>query len=199
MATVTRLNGFGGPIELSVVGDVISGKTTLAAGQTIAFVPLIVKAGTKPGAYDFRVRGASLMPAEEIVRFGTLTDSVKTALGGMPNPPPEMLNALAVAVIEKPALALKLTADFASIEKGKAGKILVETTRGDGADADIAIAPLFTPPNVTPAAKPIAKGQTKGEIGVTLAPAAALGPTLLTFRATTKIGGRDTRSFLRRW
>jgi hypothetical protein len=44
---------------------------------------------------------------------------------------------------------------------------------------------------VTPAVKPIAKGQTKGEVGITLAPPAAVGKTPITFRATTKIGGKD--------
>ena len=51
--------------------------------------------------------------------------------------------------------------------------------------------PLFLPPNVTAAPKPVAKGQTKGDIAVTVAPAAAAGPTPLIFRATTKVGGKD--------
>jgi hypothetical protein len=191
MATVNRLNGYAGAVELSVVGDSVSGKVTLPAGQTFTFVPVLVKDGTKPGAYAFRVQGKATIDGKEVARFGTLTDAVKATLGGMPNPPPELLSTCAVAVVEKPAFALKLTADPASIEKGKSGKVLVEATRGDGADADIAIAPLFTPPNVTPTAKPVPKGQTKGEIGVAIAPGAVIGPTPLVFRATTKAGGKD--------
>ncbi len=191
MATVNRLNGYAGPVELSVVGDGLRGTTTLPAGQTIAFVPLLVDDDAKPGATTFRVQGRAMIDGKELMRFGTLTDVVKAALGGIPNPPSELLNVCAVAVIEKPAFALMLTADPASIEKGKTGKVVIEATRGDGADGDIAIAPLYAPPNVTAVAKPIAKGQTKGEIGLTVAPAAALGPTPLVFRATTKIGGKD--------
>jgi hypothetical protein len=126
------------------------------------------------------------------VRYGNLIDLVKTNLGGMTNPPPEMLTGCSVAVVEKPAFTVKLTADPKNMEKGKAGKVVVDATRGDGADGDIAVAPLYIPPNITPAAaKPIAKGQTKGELGLTLAPAVAVGPTPLIFRATTKVGGKD--------
>lgn len=192
LATVNRLNGFAGPIELSITGNAaLSGKATLPAGQAIAFVPLLVKDGTKPGAYEFQVQGKATIDGKEVVRFGQLTDQVKATLGGMPNPPPELLNRLAVAVIEKPAFALTLTADPASIEKGKTGKIAVEATRDKAADADIAIAPLYSTPNVTPAAKPVPKGMNKAEIGVTVAPVAAVGPVSLTFRATTKVGGKD--------
>jgi hypothetical protein len=31
----------------------------------------------------------------------------------------------------------------------------------------------------------------KGEIGITIAAGAAVGPTTFTFRATTKVGGKD--------
>ncbi len=188
MATVTRLNGYAGPVELSIDGDAaLSGKTTLPAGQTIAFVPLMVKDGTKPGAYPFRVKAT----AGDVTRYGTLTDAVKASLGGMPNPPAELLNQCAVGVVEQPPFAIKMTFDPASVEKGKTGKIVLEATRGMGADADIVIAPLFLPPTVVPVVKPIAKGQTKGEIGLTVQPAAPVGPTPVVFRATTKVGGKD--------
>ncbi len=193
MATVNRLNGYGGPVELSIVGDdSLSGSVTLPAGQTFAFVPLLIKAGTKPGAYSYRVQGKITANGQPVIRFGNLVDLVKTNLGGMTNPPPELLTGCDLAVVDKPAFAIKLTPDPKSMEKGKAGKVLIEATRGEGADTDIAVAPLYIPPNITPAAaKPIAKGQTKGEIGLTLAPAAAVGPTPLIFRATTKVGGKD--------
>ncbi len=193
MATVNRLNGYGGPVELSIDGDeALSGKVTLPAGQPVAFVPLLVKEGTKPGAYSFRVQGKATVGGETIVRYGTMTDGVKATLGGMTNPPPELLNVCALAVIEKPAFTLKLTVDPESIEKGKAGKVVFEAVREKEADGDIGIAALFTPPNVTPAAtKGIAKGSTKTDVAVTVAPAVAIGPTPLVFRATTKVGGKD--------
>ncbi|HEY1191519.1 MAG TPA: PPC domain-containing protein, partial [Gemmata sp.] len=192
MATVTRLNGFAGPVELSIDGDAaLSGKTTLAAGQAIAFVPLLVKEGTKPGAHPFRVKATAPVGSGTVTRYGTLTDAVKAGLGGMPNPPVELLTQCAVGVTDKPPVAIKLTFEPPAVEKGKTGKVLLEATRGTGADADIALAPLFTPPGVVAAVKPIAKGQTKGEIGLTVQPAAPVGPNALVFRATTKVGGKD--------
>ncbi len=44
-------------MELSVDGDsALSGKLTLAAGQTFEFIPVLVKDGTKVGGYQFRVK-----------------------------------------------------------------------------------------------------------------------------------------------
>lgn len=192
LATVNRLNGYAGPVELSIVGDdALSGKVTLPAGQAFTFVPLLVEPGTNPGAYTFRVQGKAIIDGKEVVKFGTLTDAVKAGLGGMPNPPPELLTGCVVGVVEKPAFTLELTADPERVEKGKAGKVVIEALRGEGFDGDIAIAPLFVPPNVTPAAKPIPKGQTKADLGLTVTPAAAAGPTPVVLRATAKVGGKD--------
>ncbi len=191
-ATVARLNGYAGPVELSIDGDpALSGKLTLPAGQTLAFVPLLVKEGTKPGGYAFQLKATAAADGVTVTRYGTLTDAVKANFGGMTNPPPEMLNQCAMSVIEKPPFALKLTADPTSIEKGKAGKIVVDATREKEADGDIVLTPLFVPPTVVPVLKPIAKGQTKGEITLTVQPASPVGPTPLVFRATTKVGAKD--------
>jgi hypothetical protein len=127
-----------------------------------------------------------------VIRTGTLVDPVKATLGGMPNPPLEMLGNCALGVTEKPAFALKLLADPVSVEKGKTSKVIFDAVREAAADGDIAVAPLSLPANVTAAAaKPIAKGQTKTELVVTVAPAAAPGASPLVFRATTKVGGKD--------
>jgi hypothetical protein len=192
VTSVARLNGYAGPVELSIVGDkALSGSVTVPAGQTQAFVPLLVKAGTKPGAHNFMVKATAKVDGKEVERYATLIDLVKANLGGMSNPPPDLLQGCAVAVVEKPAFTLKLTPEPKAVEKGKPGKLLVEATREKGADADIALAPLFTPPNVTPAAKPIPKGKTAGEVGVTVAAGAAVGPAPIALKATTKVGGKD--------
>ncbi|HJZ56818.1 MAG TPA: hypothetical protein VKE74_17755, partial [Gemmataceae bacterium] len=192
VANIVRLNGYGGPVELSIVGDKnLSGTATVPAGQTQGFVPLTVKEEAKPGAYAFRVQAKATIDGQAVVRYAATTDLVKATLGGMSNPPPELLSGCAVAVVEKPPLAVTITPEPPQVEKGKAGKLVVEATRGDGADGDIVLAPLFVPPNVAPAAKPIPKGQTKAEVGLTVAPNAAVGPTPVVFRATTKIGGKD--------
>jgi len=192
VANVVRLNGYAGPVDLAVVGDAaLSGSITVPAGQTQTFVPLMVKAGTKPGAYAFKVKASATVDGKVVTRFANLMDAVKANLGGIPNPPPELLTECAMAVIEKPSFTIKYTADPASIEKGKAGKLVVDATREKEADADITLVPLFVPPNVTPAVKPVPKGMTKAEVGLTVAPAAAAGKHPIVIRATTKIGGKD--------
>ncbi len=190
-ATVTRLNGYAGPVELSIEGDAaLSGKLTLAPGQTFAYVPVLVKAGTATGGYSFRLKATATADGATVTRYGTMLDAVKANLGGMPNPPQEMLNQLALGVTDKPPFEIKFTADPTSIEKGKGGKILVEATRDKTADGDLVLAPLFVPPTAPAAVKPIPKGQTKGEITVTVQPAAPAGQTPFVFRATTTIAGK---------
>lgn len=192
VGSIVRLNGYAGPVELSVVGDPnLSGSITVPANQTQTYVPLLVKSGAKPGAYGFRVQAKATIDGKDVIRFATFTDVAKTSLGGIPNPPLELLNLGAVAVIEKPAFSLTFKPETSPLEKGKPGKLLVEATRGEGVDADIVLAPLFAPPNITPAVKPIPKGMTKVEVGLTIAPAAATGKFPLILRATTKIGGKD--------
>lgn len=192
VANVARLNGYAGPVELSIVGDpALSGSITVPAGQIQTFMPLLVKAGTKVGPYPFQVKATAKVDGKDVVRFGTLVDAVKANLGGIPNPPPELLTSCAMAVIEKPSFTVKFTADPSSIEKGKAGKLVVDATREKEADGDITLVPLFVPPNITPAVKPVPKGMTKAEVGITVAPPTAAGPAPIVIRATTKIGGKD--------
>jgi hypothetical protein len=191
-ATVTRLNGYAGPVDLSIDGaPALSGKLTLPAAQVIGFLPIVVKDGAKLGAYPFRVKATATVGTATVTRYGTLTDAVKVNFGGMTNPPPELLNRCAFGVVEKPPFALKFTADPESVEKGKTGKILVEVTRDKAADGDFTFAPLFNPPTAVPAIKPIPKGQTKGEFALTVQPPTPLGPTSFVFRVATKIGGKD--------
>lgn len=193
VANVLRLNGYAGPVELSIDGgDNLSGKVTAAPGQLQVFIPLLVKAGTKPGAYPFKVKATAKVDGKDVVRYATLTDLVKTNLGGMPNPPLDVLSGCVLGVVEKPAFALKFTPEPTALEKGKAGKLLVEATREKEADADIALAPLFASPSFAPpAVKPVAKGQTKADFPLTATPAAPIGPASLVIRGTTKIGGKD--------
>ena len=193
VANVVRLNGYAGPVELSIDGDAnLSGTVTVAAGQTQTFVPLLVKAGAKPGAYPFRVKAKATADGKDVVRYAVLTDLAKTNLGGMPNPPLEVLSGCAVAVVEKQPFSLKLTADPTSLEKGKAGKLLIEATREKEADGDIALAPLFASPSFAPPAlKAVPKGQTKADFPLTATPAAPAGGAPLVIRGTTKIGGKD--------
>ena len=154
-------------------------------------MPLGIRGGAYKHTYPFRIRGTAKIDGKDVVRYATMTDIVKTALGGMTNPSPDLLSDAAVAAVDKLAFEVRLTPTPSAVQKGAAGKLVVEVVRGAGADGDITLTPLQVPANVTPAVKPIPKGQTKGEIPLTVAAAAAEGPSLLVFRATTKVGGKD--------
>jgi hypothetical protein len=190
VAAITRLNGFAGPVTLSVEGDqVLAGKLTVPNGLPAAWLPLTVAKDAKPGAHPFRVKATAMVDGKEVVRYATMTDVVKAALGAMPNPPPELLTGAAAAVAEKPPVRLTVTAD-GSVEKGKAGKLVVEAVR-EGYDADIPLTVQFAPPNLTATPKPVAKGQTKAEVPVTVAAAATAGANPVVLRAVVKVAGKD--------
>jgi hypothetical protein len=192
VTAVNRLNGYAGPVELSIDGgEALSGSVVVPGGQTIAFVPLLVAEGAKPGAYPFRVKGRATVGGKEVVRYAAATDLVKTTLGGMPNPPPELLGGAVLAVVEKPPFALSVKADPARVEKGKAGKLLVEATRAEKFEVDIPLAVLFAAPNVTATPKPVPKGKTEVEFPVTVAGNAGGGANPVVLRATAKVGGKD--------
>ncbi len=192
VANVARLGGYAGAVELSVAGNpALSGTVVVPAGQTQTALPVLVKAGTKLGAYPFRVKATATINGKPVVRYATLLDYVKTNLGGMPNPPLDLLNGCMAAVIEKPPFSIAFTPEPKAFEKGKAAKLIATAKRDKGVDGDIVLAPLFTPPNIAVAAKPIPKGKTAGEATVTPAAAAAVGATSVVVRATTKVGGKD--------
>ncbi|MBX9583692.1 MAG: hypothetical protein K2X87_25600 [Gemmataceae bacterium] len=193
VATVNRLNGYAGSVELNVVGsDALSGRVVVPAGQTQAFVPVWVKEWARPGAYPFQVKATITAGGQLVERFGTISEVVKVGFGGLPNPPPELLTGCVLGVVEKPPFGVALAADPVAVEKGKSGKIVATVTRAAGSDGDVGFAPLFAPANVTAAApKPAGKGQGTGDIAVTAAPNAAAGPGQVVIRATGKAGGKD--------
>lgn len=191
ITNINRLNGFAGPIELSIIGDpALSGSVTVPADATTAYVPLLVKADAKPGVYAFRVQGKAKVGDVETVKFGSTTDPVKASLANLPNPPPEFLGLAALSVSEKLPFELAVSVDPAAVEKGKAGKLIVDVKR-NGFDGEITLAPVSPPANVTLTPKPIAKGANKGEVAIAVAAGTATGPASLVLKATGKVGGKD--------
>jgi hypothetical protein len=100
---LTKVNGFNAPVELTVVGDGLTGSLTVpAAGNPQPAAPLFVpvKAGAfaRPGVRVISLKATAKVGGKEVVRYATVTDAVKAALNGLPNPPPELTNRIAVAV-----------------------------------------------------------------------------------------------------
>ena len=182
MATVARQNGFAGPVELSIDGDeALGGRATLPAGQTIGFVPLLVKDGTKAGARSFRVSGTATIDGKKVARFGTLTDPVSGSAACRTRP-----------------WAAQSPLDRCRRKAGTGGETAAEPDRiqrGSPEDPGRGHAPSTGATARSrslrsslrrcraPEAKPLTKDMNKGEIGVTVAAGAAAGPATLMFLA----------------
>src|SRR5205814_1077320 len=98
LAAVNRLNGFTGPIELSIVGDEeVGGKATVASGQTTAIVPLLISEDARPGAYRFRVRGKATVAANAAAGPAPLLLRATAKVGGKDyavTPPPVVVEVI---------------------------------------------------------------------------------------------------------
>jgi len=190
-----------GPIELSVVGHPgISGALTIAAGQPAApNVPagqllVSVKPDVPMGPYVVTVQGKATINGKAVVVGANVATPVRTAMAGLPFPPRQLLDELAIAVTQKPPFTLTAKVDAGEALRGAAATVTVTAVRDAGFTEEIALAPGALPPNVVPALKPIPKGAN--EVKVTLTPAAnaALGSFTFTLVGTSKHQMKDVRS-----
>lgn len=190
---LTRLNGFGDPITLTVTGDPdLSGTLTLPAGANPtptapAFVLVRASRGARPGPRAVHLTAT----AGGKVRVASVADQVKASLAGIPTPPPELTATVAVAVTPAVPFDLTVKADKSTVTAGGSLKLAVTVGREKGFDGDVSFTTAAVPANVTVAAKPAGKGAVAAEVEVTAAGNAAVGPGLLVLRGTAKAGGRD--------
>ncbi len=173
---------YAGPIEVSVAGPPgISGTLTIAAGPpTPPNVPagnllISVKPDVPMGPHVLTIQGKATMNGKPVVVRANVTNAVKAELGGLPYPPRQLLDEVAVAVTPKPPFTLTARVDAGEALRGVAATVTVTAVRDTGFTEEIALAPGTLPPNVASALKPIPKGAN--EVKVTLTPAAnaALG------------------------
>jgi hypothetical protein len=190
-----------GPIELSVTGHPgISGALTIAAGQPPApNVPagqLLVSA--KPdvamGPHMLIVQGKATINGKAVVVRANVAAPVRTALAGLPFPPRQLLDELALAVTPKPPFTLTAKVDTGEALRGTAATVTVTVVRDAGFTEEIALAPGALPPNVAPALKPIPKGANEVKVMLTPAANAALGSFTFTLVGTSKHQMKDVKS-----
>jgi len=129
-----------------------------------------------------------------VVVGANVATPVRTAMAGLPFPPRQLLDELAIAVTQKPPFTLTAKVDAGEALRGAAATVTVTAVRDAGFTEEIALAPGALPPNVVPALKPIPKGAN--EVKVTLTPAAnaALGSFTFTLVGTSKHQMKDVRS-----
>jgi hypothetical protein len=195
---ITKLNGFAAPVELTVVSDTLMGSLTVPAAanpQPTAplFVPVTVKAGgfSAPGPQGFILKATAKVGDKELVRFGSVLDLAKGAMGGLPNPPLELTTQLAAAVTPPSPFTFAISPAKPEVRQGGTLKLKVTVERGKKFEEEIAIAASSAPANVTLKGKPVAKGAKEGELGLSVAANAAVGPGVVILRGTAKVGGKD--------
>ena len=192
VSPITRAKGLQAPIELEIVSGVgLGGSAIVPPTESIAFIPLKVPAQLKPGAYPFRVIAKMKAPPQTINLFASAPDLFRANLAGLPNPPIEILTECGLAVLQDQAFTLSTTTERVTVEKGQGGKLILDLERSPVFDGDVTFTPIFFPPEVTIAVKPIPKGQKRVEMAITLSPTAALGTHPIAMRALGKVGGKD--------
>lgn len=180
IANILRRN-FTGPVELSVVGHpsltgsvVVSATVPPAPNLPIALLPISSKGDLKPGAYDVRIQAKAMIGGKEVKSFAHFGAMIKANLANLPFPPRDFENSFFVAVTDPP---FRLAAKYVSGDgvRGIPINLAITATRSAGFTEDIALTVVGLPPNVTAAAKPIAKATNEIQFALTAAANAPLG------------------------
>jgi hypothetical protein len=175
--SIVRQN-YAGPIELSIVGPTgLTGTATVIAAVPpaptlpIALLPMAAK-DVPPGAYEVRIQAKAMIGGKPVIAFANVTNLVRTAMNGLPFPPRNYASSLIVAITEPP---FRLTVKAAEGMRGTPTPVTISATRANDFAEEIALTVVGLPPNVTAAAKPIAKATKEIVIPFTATPAVPLG------------------------
>jgi hypothetical protein len=185
---LTRL-GFGGPIEVSVVGPAgLSGAVTVpenaqsppaAAGQpeppAAALLPVRAAVDLAPGPYEIKVRARAMIDRKEFVTFASTRPAVSRDLGNLAVPPRVWQRSVGVGVTPKPPFTLTAKWDRPEAVRGLTTKLIVTATRDAGFDGDIALSLNDLPANVTATSQKLAKDHNEATIDLQLKEQAPLG------------------------
>lgn len=180
IANIVRRN-YAGPIEVSIVGHPgITGSVNVtaaappAANLPIAVLPITAKPDVKAGAYEVRIQAKAMINGNEVKSFASSSAAIRAAMGNLPFPPREFETAFFVAVGEPP---FRIAAKYAHPEgvRGQPIPLTITASRVSGFTEDITLTVVGLPPNVTAAAKPIAKNTNEVQFPLTAAANAPLG------------------------
>jgi hypothetical protein len=136
------------------------------------------------GPHVLTFQGKATVNGKPLVFRGHVTNAVKAQLAGLPYPPQQLTEGLAVAVTQKPPFTLTAKVDAGEALRGTPATVTVTAVRDAGFTEEIALVPGPLPPGVAPALKPIPKGAN--EVKVTLTPAANTPLGSFTFLLTGK-------------
>jgi hypothetical protein len=143
------------------------------------------------GGYPLKVQAKAKVAGQEIVSLATVRPVVSQALGGLPYPPRQLIDQLAVGVTEKPPFTLTAKFEHPQAIRGGSSVVTITATRADGFDAEIALTAVGLPPNVAPALKNIPKGANDVKSELKPAANAPLGEFPISFQGKAKHQNKD--------
>jgi hypothetical protein len=186
IVTVTALRArYIGPIAIQAAdlpAGVTSIPTVISPGHDSAVLSLRSTAGVAAGrVHPIRIVGSARIRNADFQASATVTDELKTALGGMPYPPVSLTNATALGIGPLGAFSLRTEPATLVFGRNLSATVKVIAERQKGFDEEIALAvvpaeadpkkdPKATPPlpaGITAALKPIPKGASS--IAITFA------------------------------
>lgn len=194
---------YNGPIDVSVVGpDGISGHATISQGQAASpappaaapptvMLPVSVKPQLAVGAYSVLVQGRAVIDGKPVVRYASVRFPASQNLAGLAYPPRSLNDQVGFAVTEKAPFTLAAKFDVAEYLRGGTATATITATRDPGFAEEIALTAAGLPANVSPALKPIPKGQNEVKVQLNAAANAPLGQFAITFTGATKHQGKD--------
>ena len=191
---VTRLNGFAGPVELSLFGaERFTGSWTLPAGVTPTpaapvYLPVRVPAKTALGAGVVFVNGLASAGGKEIGRRASVADLVKVSYNGLPNPPPELRERVGVAVVPRGPFTLALKFDKPEAAAGATVQGTVTVTRAKDFTDEVTLTSIAAPANATFKFKPVVKDEDEAEFEFVLPANAGVGPAQVIVKGAAKAG-----------
>jgi hypothetical protein len=196
-----KLNGWNSPVEVTVVGEDVTGSFTIPASAnpqvaTPFLVPFLVKPGAKPGPRIVKVKATGQADGQTITRLASTFDPVRASLNGIAIPPEELVTQLAIAVTPEAPFSIAVTPEKVSLAPGGTSKGKLTAKRVGKADEEIVFSVLNPIPNVNVKLVPIAKGKADCEFELSATPQATPGVNQLILKATSKIGGQDVTVIL---
>jgi hypothetical protein len=187
---VTRRD-YAGPIEVSVVGQGLSGTLTVPAGQppqpnqpggtlTIQSAPDMAM-----GPHEFKIQGKASIGGKDVVQLVSVRALVSASMANLPVPPRPMFTRLGLAVTQKAPFTLAVKFDEESTMPGKPAGVTVTATRDAGFTGEIALSVTGLPPNVTPMLKNIPANMNEVKVQLNVAANAMPGqsPVIITGKA----------------
>ncbi len=184
-----------GPIEVSLVGAPpgLTGQTTIAAGQAAGKLVLTAGPEVPMKPYIVRVQGKASINGKDEVVAASVRAVVSQNLGGLPYPPRDLNQLVALSVTEKPPFLLTAKFDGGELVRGVPTNLTVTATRQPGFTDAITFNPVVgLPPNVpVPAVKTIAKDQNEAKVAITAAANAPVGQYEFVLTGKTKFQNRD--------